>query len=342
MKRSSIRRTVVMVIKLALAIAILGYLIAKARDGFARLPTEDIHWPLLAAALLCTFVAATLSFVRWHLLIRAVGITVRLVDSLRLGALGLALNFVSPGSIGGDFFKAVFLAHGQPGRRTEAVATVVADRMLGLLTMLVLASLGILATNLTATSTIPVRILCETILLSTLICWTGAALLFFVPALSGVRVSRWAESVPIVGRTVARLLGTVRAYRSQRRILIAAFGISTVMALFFVTSFYLVARGLPVHEPSWAEHLVIVPTAGLIGAIPITPSGLGTMELAVEELYETMPGGANSRQGEGTMVALGRRATELAVALVGLLFYLTHRRQIEEVYAEAEEAAEAE
>jgi hypothetical protein len=28
--------------------------------------------------------------------------------------------------------------------------------------------------------------------------------------------------------------------------------------------------------------------------------------------------------------------TELAVALVGLLFYFTHRRQVEEVYAEAE------
>jgi hypothetical protein len=66
------------------------------------------------------------------------------------------------------------------------------------------------------------------------------------------------------------------------------------------------------------------------------------MELAVEELYRTMPGGTGGQKGDGTMVALTRRATELTVALVGLVFYLTHRRQIEDVYAEAEEVAEME
>ena len=58
------------------------------------------------------------------------------------------MNFVAPGSIGGDLFKAIFLAHGQPGRRTEAVATVIADRLLGVTTILVIASIGILATGL--------------------------------------------------------------------------------------------------------------------------------------------------------------------------------------------------
>lgn len=328
------------VIKLALAVVILLYLVFQARDGFANLAEKTIYWPLLGLGLVCTLSAAGLSFVRWHLLIRALAIDISLPKTMSLGALGLAMNFVSPGAIGGDFFKAIFLAHGQPGKRTEAVASVVADRVLGLLTMLVLASGGILATGLwTATST-PVRILCRAILASTAVCWTGAAMLLFVPALSGKRVRAWAESMPLVGATVARLLGAVHAYRNQQRTLVVAFSISIVMALCYVTSFYSVARGLPVQEPTWAEHLVIVPTAGLVGAIPITPSGLGTTELAVEELYETMPGGAGNRQGDGTMVALARRATEIVVALLGLVFYLTHMRKVREVYAEAEEAAD--
>jgi uncharacterized membrane protein YbhN (UPF0104 family) len=117
--------------------------------------------------------------------------------------------------------------------------------------------------------------------------------------------------------------------------------ISIVMAFCFVTSYYSLARGLPVGAPTWPEHLVIVPTAGLVGAIPVTPSGLGTTELAVEELYKTMPGGDGSRQGDGTMVALARRATEIVVALLGLVFYVTHLRVVREVYEEAQEAAEA-
>jgi uncharacterized protein (TIRG00374 family) len=339
--RSVTRRTVVTVVKIALAIAILSILIVQARDGF-EFAVRNIRWAMLGAALACTFVAATLSFLRWHLLICAQGITIRLVDTLRLGALGLALNFVSPGSIGGDFFKAIFLAHGQPGRRTEAIATVVADRVLGLLTMLLLASAGILATDVTRTESIPLRVLCDAILLSTVVCWIGAGLLLAVPAFSGKRLRRLAERIPLAGRTIARLLGTVHVYRTQKKMLLAAFALSAVMALFFVTSFYLVARGLPNHEPSWSEHLVIVPVAGLVGAIPLTPSGVGTMEAAVKLLYQTMPGGELVNCDDGFFVAFGRRMTEVAVALVGFVFYLTHRRQVEEVYAEAEEAADME
>jgi uncharacterized membrane protein YbhN (UPF0104 family) len=136
------------------------------------------------------------------------------------------------------------------------------------------------------------------------------------------------------------LLGTVHAYRNQKQMLLGAFGLSAVVALFFISSFYFVARGLPVAEPSWTEHLMIVPVAGLVGAIPITPSGLGTLELVVEELYTAVPGGSAVARGDGTLVALTRRLTELAVAMIGLVFYFTHRREVEEVYAEAEEIAE--
>lgn len=330
------------VLKLVLAAAILIYLVVKARDSFSQLRDQPVHWPFLIAGAMCTFAASTLSFVRWHLLIRALAIEIALPETLSLGALGLALNFVSPGAIGGDFFKAIFLAHGQPGRRTEAVASVIADRLLGLLTMLALASAGILVSGLISTSSIEVRILSRTILLATAVSWAVAALLLFVPALSGERIRRRAASRPVVGPTIARMLGAVHAYRSQRPTLLAALLISVAMALFFVTSLYLVARGLPVDEPTWAEHLVIAPTAALVGAMPLTPSGLGTTELAVEELYEAMPGGNGGREGDGTMVALARRATEVVVALIGLAYYLTHWRKMREVYAEAEEAAKDE
>jgi len=338
---SAARRTVVKVVKIALAIGILSYLVFQAHGAISRLRDQTIQWPLVAVGMACTFIAVTLNFVRWHLLIRALGIGVRLTDTLKLGALGFAMNFVSPGAIGGDFFRAAFLAHGQPGRRTEAVATVVADRIVGLLTMLLLACCGILASGLLDAPSAPLRLLCRSILIAAAVSWTVFGLLLFVPALTKQRWSSRLGPHSRVGNTIARLLGAVQAYRSQKRILLAVFGLSTVMALFFVSSFYWVARGLPIREPPWREHLVIVPVAALVGAIPITPSGLGTTELAVEELYRAMPGDESKGKGNGTLVALTRRATELIVALVGLVYYLLHRREVEAVYAEAEEAAEA-
>lgn len=339
---SHARRTILTVIKIALAVAILSYLIIQARDPLAQLSEKSIDWRFLAAGLLFTLATATLSFTRWHILIRTLGISVRLVDSLRLGALGYALNFVSPGSIGGDFFKAVFLAHGQPDKRTEAVASVVADRALGLLTMLGLASTGILTTGLLDAPSPSLHILCRTILVAAAVGWAGFALVLCVSWLTGPWVRGRVSRYPIVGKTFVRALETVQVYRNKKRMLLAAFGVSAVMALCFVTSFYMVARGLPISEPPWAEHLVIVPVAGLVGAIPLTPSGLGTTEFAIEELYKVMPGGDRIEKGDGTLVAVGRRLTDIAVALVGLGFYLSHRREVDEVFAEAEVAADAE
>jgi uncharacterized protein (TIRG00374 family) len=340
---SAARRTLIALAKIALAVAILAYLLwqAKEHDAFTRLVEQPKRWPMLALGLGCTFSAALLCFVRWHFLVLAVGISVRLVDSLRLGALGFALNFVSLGSIGGDLFRAVFLAHGQPGRRTEAVATVAADRLLGVTTMLVLASGGILATDLVHAPSAELALLCKTILVTAAFVLIGAALLLFVPAISGPVVSRWFERVPIAGGIFVKLVSVARAYRDDKRLLSAAAATSLFANLMYMTSFYFVASGLPVARPTWSEHLVVVPVASLVGAIPATPNGLGTMELAVEELYQHMPGATGARQGDGTMVTLAHRVTMMAVALVGLVFYLGHRAEVRQVYAEVEELVEA-
>ena len=335
------RRTLVTVLKIAFALAILTYLIIQAREPLAQLTAKSIDWRFMAAALLCTLATATLSFARWHILIRALGISVHLADTLRLGALGYALNFVSPGSMGGDFFKAIFLAHGQPNKRTEAVASVLADRAIGLLTMLALASIGIMATGLLHAPSESLRVLCKSILIATAVGWVGFALLMFVGVLSGPWACDRVNRCPLVGNTLARVLQTVHVYRHKRRMLLGALGVSCIIALCFITSYYLVARGLPINEPSWAEHLVIAPVAALVGAIPLTPSGLGTTEFAVEELYKAMPYGGEVEKGDGTLVSVGRRLTDIAVALIGLGFYLMHRREVQEVFAEAEEAANA-
>jgi glycosyltransferase 2 family protein len=80
--------------------------------------------------------------------------------------------------------------------------------------------------------------------------------------------------------------------------------------------------------------------ANLAGAIPATPSGLGTMEATVEVLYRTMPGNSQILRGDGTLVTLAFRLATIAVALVGMIYYLSHRAELGKVLAEAEEAAD--
>jgi uncharacterized membrane protein YbhN (UPF0104 family) len=341
---SRLRRTVFTAAKVVLAVAILAYLLHQARehDAFSQLAQQPKDWPRLAAGLVSTFIAIALNFLRWHLLIGAVGISIKLMDTMRLASLGYALNFVSLGAIGGDLFKAIFLAHGQPGRRTEAVASVLADRVLGLMTFLLLASSGILAIGLNRQGPPALRALCDAILAAAGAAAFGAALVLVVPGLSGPRARNWSQRVPIAGSTIARLLGVVQQYRGQKRVLLAAVAVSLMSNFAYITSFYLVASGLSVQRPSYREHFVVVPVANMVGAIPVTPNGVGTKEAAVDLLYRTMPGGERIVKGIGTMVTLAHRITEMTVALLGLAYYLSHRKEVKAVYAEAEQVAEAE
>ena len=90
--------------------------------------------------MLVVLTAVSVTIVRWYLLVRALGLRFRLVDAFRLGYLGYLLNFVSVGSVGGDLFKAIFIAREQPGRRAEAVATVLVDRIVGMYGLVLLTS----------------------------------------------------------------------------------------------------------------------------------------------------------------------------------------------------------
>jgi hypothetical protein len=337
--KSHARRTLIAVAKVALATAILAYLGYQVHQnqGFSRLVNEPKDWRILMTALACTFLSVTLSFVRWHVLVNALGLRFRIVDAMRLGALGFALNFVSLGSIGGDLFKAILLAKDYPGRRTEAVATVLADRVLGLMMMLLLASAAIVLADWRAAPP-EIWLLCRTILLATVAVFVAVMLLLLVPAFTGNLIRGWAERVPVVGETGGRLIGAVEAYRDQKSQLLLAAGIGLVVDLLFVTSFYLVARGLPVRAPNFAQHLMIVPAANMAGAIPLTPSGIGTLEAAAEALYQAVPANPRIVEGDGTLVALAHRMTMIAVAMLGMLYYVGHRAELRDMLSEVEAA----
>jgi hypothetical protein len=178
------------------------------------------------------------------------------------------------------------------------------------------------------------------ILVTAAVALVGAAVVLSVPHLSGPRMVSWVHGWPVVGPTASRLLAAVATYRDQKRVLAAAAAISFAANTFNISALYLVASGLPVERPTYREHFVVVPVANMVGAIPATPNGLGTKEAAVDLLYRTVPRNQHIAEGVGTMVTLAHRVTEMTVAVLGLIYYLSHRREVREVYHEAEEAAD--
>jgi uncharacterized membrane protein YbhN (UPF0104 family) len=136
------RQVVVNVLKYGLAFGLLGWVIysnwapakgAGLRDVWQRHVVEGqpVHFEYLAAAFAIFLVGLVLTFLRWHLLVRAQGLSFRVFDAVRLGLVGFFYNTFLPGSVGGDVVKAYAMAKEQ-NRRTVAVATVIMDRVIGL------------------------------------------------------------------------------------------------------------------------------------------------------------------------------------------------------------------
>src|SRR5262245_45335052 len=92
--------------KIVIALSLLGILLYYARQSYRDLEDQPKNWSLLILALLCSVASHCLTFIRWYLLVRALGLKFSLHDAFRLGCVGVAMNFVSPGSVGGDLFKA--------------------------------------------------------------------------------------------------------------------------------------------------------------------------------------------------------------------------------------------
>ncbi|MHB8897602.1 MAG: lysylphosphatidylglycerol synthase transmembrane domain-containing protein, partial [Thermoguttaceae bacterium] len=144
-----LKKLLLVLLKLGLPTAILVYLFwdASENNAFEELRRQSKNWPLLGLALASCTTAVVLTMVRWCFLVRALDVPFTLRDALRFGFLGYLFNLAPMGIVGGDLLKAYMLARHHPRQKTAAVASVFVDRVIGLYTLFVVASVAIAATG---------------------------------------------------------------------------------------------------------------------------------------------------------------------------------------------------
>ncbi len=299
--------------------------------GFSRLYHEPKNWGLLAVALACVLTAFTVSFVRWFALVRGLDLEFHLRDALRLGSLGFMLNQVMPGSVGGDLFKAAFIAHEQPGRRTEAVASVFIDRFVGLVAMLIVASVGLFLANRTLEPS-PLLESLQIFVWSAAFAGIMGLLLMTSRLVAGPKMQQFVCRIPLVGHHLSQLIAGLTRFGSRRQYLAAAFLLVLTTHCLLVSAFCCVSQGLPIDSPSLRQNVTIVPIALVTGAMPLTPGGLGLTETALAKLY----GAIGLHESDGALVALTYRALTYVVAAVGACYYLSAKRRNDRLLEEAE------
>jgi glycosyltransferase 2 family protein len=322
-------------LKWLVALSFLAYLFYAYRPQLANLLAQRPNWNYLALALLVVAASITLTFYRWYLLVWAQDFPFTVKDALRLSFIGYACNLIGPGSAGGDLIKATLIATEQTSRKGVAAATVLLDRILGVLALFMVGAISMFFQ--------PPQLLAHPIVKTYLaVLWIGAVggmigvALLLHPAVPRSGLMRRLVQLPKVGGMIGGLVNAVLLYQSRRRVLVLCVIISIVGHFGMLSGFYFCSRAVQAGAaaPGYWGHLLLIPGAEVGAVFVPVPAGLGAFEGLVARSYEVaneaagMPVPAAAAEGAGVATALAYRVVTMIIAAVGALYYFASRREI--------------
>ena len=312
------------VVQLALAavgLGLLGGVLYGNRGPIREVMGRGPDLRLVAWAFLVYQSAVLVTFGRWYVLVHATGLPFRLRDAVRLGFIGNLFNLVIPGGIGGDVIKGAYLCREQP-RRALAIATIVIDRLVGLLALFVLASLAGAAAWPTAGAGI--RRLIALAWLAAGSGTLGLAVIFSPPLYRPLL--RRAEGRKKLHKVLDELATMAAAYRSRLGVVLGALAVSIGIHMSYTTAFDLMARALfPAASPSLPQDMLIFPLVMFTTAVPLPFGALGLTEGISGQLYQLV------RFDGGAVAMMGYRVIMYAGGLIGAFVYLANIRQVRDL-----------
>ncbi len=321
-------------LKWLLAAALMSWLVSSNWKNLANLSERQIRWDFFALAFATCLIGVILTFFRWYLLVRAVDLPMTLKEAFRLGSLGLMCNYIGPGAVGGDLIKGMILAKGHPERRAAAAASVIYDRVLGLVALVIVG-----ATAALLPTTLPFNAQLQLIMTLTWVA-AGAGILGLVviqsPFLHRYHWDRFFSRFPVGGKLAHQLFQAATLYKDRTSIIVACVGISIFGHLFMLFSFYLCAETIRGNDPipDLVAHLRFIPAAEVFGVLIPTPGGMGALEGAIKAFYsltvDPHDAAAVARAaGNGLLMAITSRVIQVAISAIGLIYYFAARREFE-------------
>ncbi|HKY22646.1 MAG TPA: lysylphosphatidylglycerol synthase transmembrane domain-containing protein [Vicinamibacterales bacterium] len=263
-------------LRLTFAVALLAYLLVKAEPLAVARVFATVRWPPLVLVTALVLIDRALMARRWFVLLRP-------LDRERLPSFGAILRifFVStfvgtflPASIGGDAVRAYSLSnHGVP--LAAASASVFVDRMLGVLSLFLMALLGLsLADGLASDRAIQVGLAA-----TGLACAIASVLIFSSAAetmaekLLGRVTWNWVRRAPL------SVLAALRRYGQHRGALWNVLAASVAVQVLRILQAYYLGAAIGLSVPLMA-YFAFVPLIMLVMLLPVTVNGIGTSQAA--------------------------------------------------------------
>jgi glycosyltransferase 2 family protein len=306
------------VLRVVLAAAILFWIFAKLPIAeFKQVLRQSVaYWPWWLAGITLTWVGLWAASLRWYLLIRVQGVGLSVARVFRVFFIGQFFNSFLPGSCGGDVVRAYYVFRESPLKRTEAMSTVVADRGIGLLTLVGFSCL-MLVWRLPYLYQDPRAQMAKWLMFALMI-GTGLVLiiLFRRNVFEQHPLFQRLLAFGAVGIIIRRIYNAFYLYRSQPRTLIWAVVLSLLNMAGLTLACAAFGQSLSL-DVSLVDYFTLFPVITVLSAIPITPGALGLREGLFAELFAIIGTGFAAAVSLSLMVYMGGLLWSL---LGGLLF----------------------
>jgi len=330
---AALRKTVFLLLRMAIGIAILVYLAKSGQINFASLIRLLHAWPLTLTAVLFLLLDILLMSIRASLLFRTARLSLSLANSVQLNLIGFLFSTFLPGAAGGDIAKLVYATRENHGRRAEVATVLILDRLVGIFSLVLLPLLfAPFFLDLLRSVSLLRQLLYIDALLAAFMLVSAGVVMFFAPTRSWVTslMGRW----PGIKNLALRVLDAMAVHGKNRGTLFFAFLLSLLANLVLVV---VTALGLYAINPaSFSTRLALVaPIGHLVNSLPLTPGGIGIGETAFTALFRLT--GING--GAETLLCV--RLWNVLVGLLGLLVYLFGMQRSVYPYAEEVGGAEA-
>lgn len=301
-----------MLIRLAITAIILAILARGIDMGASAQAIATIDLRYLAAVLVLVAVDRSVMILRWILLLRARGIKISTGEAVRLFLVSSFVGSFLPAGIGADAARAYGLSR-DSATASDAVASVAVDRLLGVLSLVVMAVVGVLAWTPQGPSDWRIA---AAIAVMALACgavfWANELLRWAIPAHRHERF--WT-------RKILKFADAVGRYRRHRGVLLHVMAWSLVVQVLRITQAYLLGLGLGMAVP-YAYYLLFMPLGLLMLLVPISISGFGVPQGVIVWLLRPMGVPDAQSFALSTLIVL----TGLAGNLPGLVLWLRERR----------------
>ena len=314
----------------ALAFGLLGVVIWRNRDKIQDVFSHPLDLRLLALAQAIYLIGMVSTFFRWFFLVRVIDPRFTLRAAILLGFIGNVFNLVIPGAVGGDLIKAAYLVR-MHIKKTQAIASMVIDRIVGLLGLFMLASIGGAIAWPRASGDVAKLIV---------VAWIATGLgVLALAVIFGQVVTR---IFPQLGTGHSRLSLITSELKEMsttysRRLDVVSF--CTLMSMGShstnVFAFYLIGRMLfPAMTTTLVDHFLMAPLTLFTMAVPLPFGALGLTEGVGEQLFNLVG------HPSGSLAMMGLRVLMYGGALIGACVYLAKLKEVRGLTAAAHQIEE--